>query len=441
MSVKVENLEKNMAKLTIEVDAEQVEKALNKAYNRQKKNISIPGFRKGKVPRQMVEKMYGPEVFYDDAANFLIQDSYADAYDESGLEIVSQPKVEVVQIEKGQPFIYTAEVAVKPEVKLGNYKGVVVTKVDTEVSDEELQDAIMKELENNSRIVDVTDRPVEDGDIANIDFEGFVDGKAFDGGKGEAHPLAIGSGQFIPGFEEQLIGHSIDEEVDVNVTFPEDYHVDDLAGKPALFKVKINSISVKEIPELDQETAEDAGFDSIDEYKEDIKKNLKETKEKNAKLDQEDEAVRKIVEDSEMEIPDAMVDYQVDNMIRDMARNMQMQGISMPQYLQMMGMTMEQMRTQTRPNALARIQSSLVLEAIAEAEGIEATDEDLDKEIEKMASMYYMKAEEIKENMGEEETENMKKDIQIQKAADFVVENADPQDKPKKRREEGEEEE
>lgn len=425
MNVQVENLEKNMAKLTIEVDAAELDKAINKAYNRQKSRIAIPGFRKGKVPRQIIEKMYGEAVFFDEASDILVRETYSDAYDESGLDIVSQPEIEVVTIEKGEPFVYTATVAVKPEVKLGKYKGVEVTAIDTDVSEEEIDQAMEREQELNARTVEV-ERPVEDGDTVNIDFDGFMEDKRFDGGKGENYPLVIGSGSFIPGFEEQLIGASKGDNVDVNVTFPEDYHEEKLAGKPALFKVKVNSISAKEMPELDDDFAADAGYDTIAEFREEKKKELVEVKEKNARREQTDEAVRKIVEDSEMDIPDAMLDFQVEQMLQEMAGSLMQQGMTLEQYAQFTGQTPAQLRAQMRPDALERTQGSLVLEAVAKAENIEATDEDVDKEIEEMAKMYGMKAEDLKKNMQETETENMKKDIAVQKAADFVVDNAKP---------------
>ncbi len=369
MSVQVENLEKNMAKLTIEVPAEELEKALEKAYQKQKKNISVPGFRKGKVPRAMVEKMYGPAVFYEDAANTLIQENYAQAVEESGVDVVSRPTIEVVQIEAGKPFIFTAEVAVRPEVKLGKYKGVQVTKIDTTVSDEEVAAELEKERQKNSRTVTVTDRPIAEGDTAVIDFEGFVDGVAFEGGKGENHPLEIGSHSFIDTFEDQLVGKNAGDEVDVNVTFPEKYQAADLAGKPALFKVKIHEVKAKELPELNDEFASDVSeFETLEEYKESVKKNLEETKENNAKRTKEDEAIKKIIEKSEMEIPDAMIESQVQNMIQEFAQRLAQQGLSFDQYMQFSGMTMDKMKEQVRPEALTRIQSSLVLEQIAKEE-------------------------------------------------------------------------
>ena len=389
MSVQVENLEKNMAKLTIEVSAEDLEKALEAAYQKEKNKISIPGFRKGKVPRAMVEKMYGAAVFYEEAANILMQQNYPAAVEESGADIVSRPTIDIVQIEKGKPFIFTAEVAVRPEVTLGKYMGVTVTKIDCTVSDEEVAEALEKERNNNSRTISVTDRPVQEGDTAVIDYEGFVDGVAFEGGKGENHSLEIGSHSFIDTFEDQLVGKNVGDEVEVNVTFPEQYHAADLAGKPAMFKVKINEIKVKELPELDDEFAQDVSeFDTLAEYKEDLKKRLEEQKENEAKRTKEDEAIQKIIDKSKMELPDAMVDTQCENMIEEFAQRIAQSGLSMEQYMQFSGLTLDALKEQVRPEAVSRIQSSLVLEAIAKAENIEVTDEDIDAEIEKMASVW-----------------------------------------------------
>jgi trigger factor len=423
MSVQVETLEKNMAKLTVEIEAERLEKALDAAYNKQKKSISMPGFRKGKVPRAMVEKMYGVEVFYEDAANILLQETYPEAYDESGLEIVSQPSIDVVQLEKGKPFIYTAEVAVKPEVTLGKYKGVTVTKIDTSVSDEEVDAEVETQRNNNARTVSV-ERPIENGDTAVIDFEGFVDDVAFEGGKGENYDLEIGSHSFIDTFEDQLVGKVAGDDVEVNVTFPEQYQAEELAGKPAVFKVKIHEVKAKELPELDDEFAQDVSeFDTLAEYKEDVKKKLTERKEADAHRTKEDEAIEKIIDDAKMDIPEAMIDNQVNSMINDFANNMMQQGLSMEQYMQFTGMTMDKFKEQVRPDAVKRIQSSLVLEQIAKDENLEVTDADVDAEIEKMAAAYGMEVDKVKEYIQYAERESMKKDIAIQKAADFIMEN------------------
>ena len=397
MSVQVETLEKNMAKLTVEIEAERLEKALDAAYNKQKKSISLPGFRKGKVPRAMVEKMYGVEVFYEDAANILLQETYPEAYDESGLDIVSQPTIDVVQLEKGKSFIYTAEVAVKPEVTLGKYKGVTVTKIDTSVTDEEVDAEVETQRNNNARTVSV-ERPIENGDTAVIDFEGFVDDVAFEGGKGENYDLEIGSHSFIDTFEDQLVGKVVGDDVDVQVTFPEQYQAEELAGKPALFKVKIHEVKAKELPELDDEFAQDVSeFDTLAEYKEDVKKKLTERKEADAHRTKEDEAIAKIIDDAKMDIPEAMIDNQVNSMINDFANNMMQQGLSMEQYMQFTGMTMDKFKEQVRPDAVKRIQSSLVLEQIAKDENLEVTDADVEAEVEKMAAAYGMEVDKIKD--------------------------------------------
>ncbi|MEE1102424.1 MAG: trigger factor [Agathobacter sp.] len=435
MSVQVENLEHNMAKLTIEVSAEEVEKALQTAYNKQKSNISVPGFRKGKVPRAMIEKMYGAGVFYEDAANTLMQDSYPAALDESGVDVVSRPSIEVVQIEKGQPFIYTAEVAVKPEVELGKYMGVTVTKIDTTVTDEEVDEALEQERQQSSRTVDVTDRAVQDGDIAVIDFEGFADGVAFEGGKGENYSLEIGSHSFIDTFEEQLIGKNIGDELDVNVTFPEQYQAADLAGKPAVFKVKINGIKAKELPELNDDFASDKGHDTLAEYKEEVKKNLVEKKEEEAKRTKEDEAIQKIIDKSKMDIPEAMVKTQCETMVEEFAQRIAQSGLTMEQYMQFSGITVDQLMEQVKPEAMTRIQSTLVLEAIVKEENIEISDEELDAEIEKMAQGYGMEVDKLKEYMGDAQKESMKREMAITKAVELIMANIKERAKAKKKTE------
>ena len=425
MSVQVEKLEKNMAKLTIEVSAEELEKAIEKVYQKQKKNISVPGFRKGKVPRVMVEKMYGKEVFYEDAANEVIPAAYEKAYDECGENIVSTPKIEVTQIEAGKPFIFTAEVALKPEVILGAYKGIEVDKVEAAVSDEEVDAEIERERERNARSVSVSDRAVQDKDQTVIDFEGFVDGVAFEGGKGENYPLTIGSGAFIPGFEEQLIGKNIGEECDVNVTFPEDYHADNLAGKPAVFKVTVKEIKEKVLPELDDEfAAEVSEFDTLAEYKEDVKKNLTEKREKDVKNAKEDAVVDAIIANATMDIPEAMIETQQRQMVQEFAQNIQMQGLSIDQYFQFTGLTAEKMMEQVKPQAEKRIKSRLVLEAVAKAENIVASEEDFEEEIAKMAEMYKMEADKVKESIGEEGKKQFMEDLAVSKAAEFVVNEA-----------------
>lgn len=425
MSVQVEKLEKNMARLTIEASAEDLEKAIEAAYQKNKGSISVPGFRKGKVPRQMVEKMYGKEVFYEDAVNALIPSAYEKAVEECEEEIVSSPKVDVVQIEAGKPFIFTAEVALKPEVKLGKYKGVEVEKAVIEVTDEEVDAEINKERENNARNIEVTDRAVEDGDIVTLDFEGFVDGVAFEGGKGENYPLTIGSGAFIPGFEEQLVGAELEKEVEVNVTFPEDYQAEDLKGKAAVFKCTVHEIKKKELPELDDEfAAEVSEFETLAEYKADVKGKLEERKSKEVKDAKEAAAIEAIVKDADMEIPEAMVETQQRQMIDEFAQRIQMQGLTLEQYFQFTGASYDQMIEQVKPQAETRIKSRLVLEAVAKAESITASDEDFEEEIKAMAEAYQMDVEKVKELLPEKSVEQIKEDIAVRKAAEFVVENA-----------------
>ncbi len=422
MSLQVEKLENNKAKLTIEVSAEEFDAAIEKAYQKNKGKMSVPGFRKGKVPRQMIEKMYGTGVFYEDAANELIPEAYAKELENCDEEIVSQPTIDVVQIEKGKPFIFTAVVALKPEVTLGKYKGLKIEKATAEVTDDELAAELDRVREQNSRTIPVEDRAVEDGDIATVDYEGFVDGVAFEGGKGTDYPLTIGSHTFIDTFEEQLIGKNIGEEVEVNVTFPEEYHSEELKGKAAMFKVTVKEIKAKELPELDDDFAQDVSeFDTLDEYKADLKKKLEEKKEKEIKTDVENKAIEMMIEDAKMDIPDEMVDEQVKQMAEDFARRLQSQGLDIEQYFKFTGLTPQKMLEDMRPQALKRIQSRLVLEAVAEAEKIEVTDAEVDKEIEDMAAMYQMEADKLKEVIGERELASMKKDIAVQKAVDFVV--------------------
>lgn len=425
MSVQVEKLEKNMAKLTIEVSAEEFDAAIEQAYQKDKKKISLPGFRKGKAPRKMIEKMYGTGVFYEDAANIVIPKAYSEAAKECGEEIVSQPEISVTQIGAGQPFIFTAEVALKPAVTLGDYKGVEVEKTPVEVSEEEVDKEVDKERENNSRTIDVDDRAVEKGDMIKLNFEGFVDGTPFEGGKAEDYSLTIGSGSFIPGFEDQLIGAKIGEEVEVNVTFPEEYHAAELKGKPAVFKCTVNEIKVKELPEADDEFAKDVSeFDTLAEYKDDIRAKLLEKKTADAKREKQNKTVAKAVENATMEIPEAMITEQVRRMADDFARRLQSQGLSMDQYMQFTGLTMDALAQQMRPEALKRIQNSLVLEAIAKAENIEVSDEKVNEEIEKMAAAYKMEADKLKELIGDAEKEQMKSDLAIQAAVDMITDAA-----------------
>lgn len=425
MSLQVETLEKNMAKLTIEVPAEEFEKAIEKAYQKNKGKMSVPGFRKGKVPRKMIEKMYGTGIFYEDAANIIIPEAYANEIESCELDIVSQPSIDVVQIESGKPFIFTAEVATKPEVELGEYKGVQVERKAVEVTDEEVDKALEEERDKQSRMVPVEGRAVENGDMVTIDFEGFVDGVAFEGGKGTDYPLTIGSHSFIDTFEDQLVGKNVGEEVEVNVTFPEQYQAEELQGKPAMFKVAIKEIKAKELPELDDDFAQDVSdFDTLAEYKEDLKKKLVEKKEEEAKEAFEEAVVEAVVSNAKMEIPAPMIDLQVKTMADNFARRITSQGLSMEQYMQFTGMTPEKLEEQMRPQALKTIESRLVLEAIVKAENIQATDEELDKELEKMASMYQMEVEKIKELISDKEKNSMKLDIAVQKAVDFIVEQA-----------------
>ena len=425
MSVTVEKLENSMAKLKISVPAQRLEEAIQKAYNKNKGKIQIPGFRKGKAPRKMIEQMYGKGVFYEDAANELIEEEYPKAVNECGEDVVSSPKIDVEQLEAGNEFIFTAEVALKPPVKLGKYKGIEVGKMDTEVTDEEVDAEIDRQREQNARTIEVTDRAVQDKDIVTLDFDGYVDGEAFQGGKGTDYPLTIGSGAFIPGFEEQLIGFEIGKEGEVNVKFPEDYQAENLAGKDATFKCTVKAIKAKELPELTDEYASDISeFDTLAEYKEDIKKKLTEKKTANEKSRIEDEVVRAVIEDADMELPEAMIETQQRQMVNEFAQRLQMQGMNMDQYLQYTGGSVDQMLTQVKPQAIERIKSRLVLEAVAAAENIEVSEEDIEAEFTKMATQYRMEADKIKELMGDAEKKQMKEDIAVQKAADFLVENA-----------------
>ena len=423
MSLQVERLEHNMAKLTIEVPAEEVEKALQAAYLKERGKISLPGFRKGRVPRQMIEKMYGPEVFYDEAANRMISEAYAKAYDECELELVSQPKIEITQLEKGKEFIFTAEVAVKPEVKLGEYKGLKVDKVSTRVTQKEVDEEIDKERERNARTIDVTDRAVQDKDQITLDFEGFVDGVAFEGGKASDYPLTIGSGAFIPGFEDQLIGANIDEEKEINVTFPEEYQAKELAGKAAVFKCTVHSIKAKELPELDDEFVSDVSekSETVDAYKAEVKAKIKERKENEGKQKREDQSVEQAVANAEMDIPEAMISFQSRQMVDDFARRIMQQGMTMEQYFQFTGLSEEKMMEVFKPEAVKRIRTRLTLEAIVAAENIEVSEERLDEELQKMADSYKMEVDKLKEYMGENEKKQMKEDIAIQEAVTLIA--------------------
>ncbi len=425
MSVQVENLEKNMAKLTIEVPAEEVTKAIQGAYQKNKNRFNVPGFRRGKVPQKMIEKMYGVGVFYEDAVNALIPGAYEKAANESGLEIVSRPEIDVTQIEAGKPMIFTAEVALKPEVTLGEYKGIEAARQEVIVTDDDVMEEIKKEQEKNAAIVAVEGRPVQKDDTAVIDFEGFCDGVAFEGGKGTDFPLVIGSGQFIPGFEDQLIGKNVGEEVEVNVTFPTPYQAKELEGKEAVFKVTVKELKAKELPEIDDEFASEVSeFETLEEYKKSVADKLREQKEADAKRAKEDEVVSKAVENASMEIPDAMIKTQASNMVNEFAQRMQGQGLTMEQYMQYTGTTREQMEEQMEGQAKKRIEVRLTLEAIAKAEDIQVSDEELDKEMEEMAKAYKMEADQLKKFMGDTEIQQMKTDLAVQKAVDLIVAEA-----------------
>ena len=425
MSLQVEKLEKSMAKLTITVEAAKFDAAVDSAYQKNKGKIALPGFRKGKAPRAMIEKMYGTGVFYEDAANELIPKAYETAAKESDLEIVAQPEIEVTQMEKGTDFIFTATVAIKPEVTLGDYKGIEVEKKEAEVSEEEITAEIDKAREANSRLITIEDRATEDGDTVIIDFDGYVDGKQFEGGYAEDYTLVLGSHSFIDNFEDQLVGKNLGEDVEVNVTFPEEYHVDELKGKPALFKVKIKEIQKKELPELDDDFAQDVSdFDTLDEYKADVEKKILENKENQIKREQEDQIIEKIIENAQMEIPQQMITAQTRQMTQEFAQRLQSQGLSLEQYMQFTGLTPQKMMEDLEPQALKRIQSRLVLEAVVAAENIEASDEEIDKELENMASMYQMEIDKLKELIGDDEKKQIGMDLAVQKAVEFVVKEA-----------------
>ena len=433
MGVQVEKKEKGMAKLTIEVSAEEFEKAVNTVYQKQRNRIQIPGFRKGKAPRKMIENMYGAGIFYEDAANEIIPDAYEKAYDECGEEITSSPEIDVEQIESGKPFIFTAVVALKPEVKLGEYKGVAIDNFSAEVTEEEVNAEIDRERDNSARMVSVEDRPVQDGDMTELDFEGFVDGEAFEGGKGENYPLTIGSGAFIPGFEEQLIGAELNKEVEVNVTFPEDYNAEHLAGKDAVFKCTVKEIKVKELPELDDEFASEVSeYDTLEEYRANVRKGLEERKAKQMKDEKEDAAIAAVVEHAEMEIPDAMLATEQRQMLDQFAQRITMQGMQMEQYMQMTGNTREMMLEQLKPQAERKIKSRLCMEAVAKAENITVSEEDYEEEMKVMADAYQIEVDKVKEMLGEKEKKSVMEDIAVRKAIEFVAENAVVKEKEEK---------
>ncbi len=425
MSVQVEKLEHNMAKLTVTVPAAEFNAAMKKVYNRRKNSFNIPGFRKGKTPMSMVEKVYGPEVFYEDAVNDLLPDAYDEAVKESGLDIVSRPDIAVTDFGKNKDLVFTAEVALKPEITLGEYKGLEVQKDSVEVSDDEVEAELKKAQEQNGVEVDIEDRPVKEGDIITLNYAGTVDGVPFDGGTAESQRLEIGSHSFIDTFEDQLVGLNIGDEKDVEVTFPEEYHSAEVAGKPANFHVKILGIKEKQLPEIDDDFAQDTTeFDSLEEYKEDIKAKLIMGKEERAKSAMENELLAQIVESSEIDIPDAMLQTQIDRMVDEFKQRISYQGLTFEQYLQYSGQSMDALRESLRPDAEKRIQGSLVLEAIAAAEGIEVSDEDLQAELERMATMYQMDVAQLSTYMQEEEKENIRENLAVQKAVDFILDQA-----------------
>lgn len=425
MSAQVEKLENSMVKVTVEVDEATFEKGVQAAYNKQKGKIALPGFRKGKAPRKMIEKMYGASVFYEDAANEVIPEAYDKAVEELALEVVSRPSIDVVQIESGKPFIFTAEVAVKPEIEVADYKGVEVDKQAVEVTEEDMQAELDKVLNQNARLVDVTDRAIEDGDDVVIDFEGFVDGEAFEGGKGEDYSLKIGSGSFIDTFEQQLIGKNVGDDVEVNVTFPEEYHQESLQGKPALFKVAVKAIKANELPELDDDFAADVSeFDTLAEYKADIENTIKERKEGEAKRAKQEAVMTKIIEANEITLPEPMIDLEAENMTYEFAQRLQYQGMNIEQYMQFTGQNMASMKDMMKGEAETKIKSRLILEYVAKTEGFEVSEEDFTAEMEKMATMYNMEMDKLTENLGDEEKESIKQDMLNQKALDFLVEEA-----------------
>ncbi len=425
MGIQTEKVDDHKIKMTIEVGAEKFLEALQEAYRKQRGKINMPGFRKGKAPYAMIKKAYGVEVFYEDAANVLIPEAYEEAADECEYDVVSQPEIDVVQMEEGKPFIFTAEVTVKPEVTLGEYKGVTAPKAETEVTDEDVMMEVDRAREQNARMITVDERKTEEGDIVVIDFEGFMDGEAFEGGKGNDYPLTLGSNSFIPGFEDQLVGRDVGTDVDVNVTFPDDYQAEELKGKEALFKVTVKEIKKKELPELDDEFVEEVSeFDTVDEYKDDIRKRLLEGKEREAKKAKENAVIDAIIENATMDVPDVMVDTQMRQMMEEFVRGVQAQGVTLEQYMQLTGMTQERMIEEMKPSARKRIESRLVLEAVAKAEDIQVSEEDVDKEIEDMAAAYKLELEKMKERIGERERKQIGVDIAVQRAVDLVVEAA-----------------
>ena len=424
MAVQVEKKEKNMAVITVTVPAEDFAKAMKETYNREKGRYSLPGFRKGHAPQKMIEQFYGKGVFFEGAVNSCINKTYADAAKESGLDIVSRPEIDVTQVEAGKDLIYTATVAVKPDVTLGEYKGIEVQKADMTVTDQDVEDAVKRELEKDSRLVTVTDRAAKDGDTVKIDFDGSVDGVAFDGGKGENYPLQLGSGSFIPGFEDQIVGHNAGDAFDVEVTFPEDYHAKELAGKAAVFKTVLHEIQTREVPELNDAYADDKGFDSAEAFREDVKQKLADAKAKSAAAANENAVIGKVVENAQIELPEPMIETQVEQMIDDYARRMQSQGLQLDQYMEYTGMTMDKLKEQFHPQAVRNLKTRLTLEKVVEAENIEVSEDAIDAEIKRMAEQYKVDFEKMKEFMTEDDKKNISMDLKIQEAVDFLVAEA-----------------
>ena len=424
MAVQVEKKEKSMAVITVTVPAEDFAKAMKETYNREKGRYSLPGFRKGHAPQKMIEQFYGKGVFFEGAVNSCINKTYADAAKESGLDIVSRPEIDVTQVEAGKDLIYTATVAVKPDVTLGEYKGIEVQKADMTVTDQDVEDAVKRELEKDSRLVTVTDRAAQDGDTVKIDFDGSVDGVAFDGGKGENYPLQLGSGSFIPGFEDQIVGHNAGDAFDVEVTFPEDYHAKELAGKAAVFKTVLHEIQTREVPELNDAYADDKGFDSAEAFREDVKQKLADAKAKSAAAANENAVIGKVVENAQIELPEPMIETQVEQMIDDYARRMQSQGLQLDQYMEYTGMTMDKLKEQFHPQAVRNLKTRLTLEKVVEAENIEVSEEAIEAEIKRMAEQYKVDFEKMQEFMSDEDKKNISMDLKIQEAVDFLVAEA-----------------
>ncbi len=423
MSVQVEKLEHNMAKLTVEVPAEEFEKSVEKAYQKNKSKINVPGFRKGKVPRKLIEKMYGPEFFYRDAVDIALPEAYEKAFDSCGEEIVSSPEIDIEKLAVGEPFVFTATVALNPVAVVKNYKGVEIEKVDVTVTDEDVEERIKSELDEQARMVSV-EREVKSGDEVILDYEGSVDGVPFAGGKGENHPLTIGSNSFIPGFEDQIIGHKIDEDFDVNVTFPDEYHAEELAGKAAVFKCRLHEIKEKQVPELDEDFADDQGFDSVEDYRKDIRAQLEMKKQKEAREQKEDKLLEKIVEEAELDVPEAMIKSAAERSVNDFAQQLAMQGMNMDMYFKYTGLDKEKLLEQNRPYVETRIRRRACMEAVAKAENLSVSDEEYDEQLKKMAETYQMELDKVRELVPENEAKEIRKDILIQKAIDFVIDNA-----------------